>query len=116
LRSTNAITLHSSTRSTHYSAPEQNAFDSHADLCRRILAYLIPLRILKGHLPSTELLQRFPNLDAIFTPFIRAIRAGDLQSYDRALETGEQRLLELNLWLTLEKARELCLRSLFRKV
>ncbi|KAJ2934532.1 hypothetical protein H1R20_g2551, partial [Candolleomyces eurysporus] len=52
----------------------------------------------------------------MLTPFIRAIRAGDLQAYDRALETGEHRLLELNLWLTLEKARELCLRGLFRKV
>lgn len=82
----------------------------------RILAYLIPLRILKGHLPSTELLQRFPVLDEIFTPFIRAIRTGNLKAYDQALEAGEVRLLDLNLWLSIEKARELCMRGLFRKV
>ncbi|KAH6914763.1 COP9 signalosome complex subunit 12 [Coprinopsis sp. MPI-PUGE-AT-0042] len=83
---------------------------------QRILTYLIPLRILKGHLPSEELLQRFPALANIYTPFIHAIRSGDVKAYDRALETNEQKLLELNLWLTLEKARELSLRSLFRKI
>ena len=83
---------------------------------RRILAYLIPLRILKGHLPSQELLHRFPVLDDLFSPFITAIRIGDVQGYDEALEKWESRLLQLNLWLSLEKARELCLRGLFRRV
>ncbi|KAG2013168.1 hypothetical protein CC2G_010104 [Coprinopsis cinerea AmutBmut pab1-1] len=83
---------------------------------QRILTYLIPLRILKGHLPSLELLRRFPVLDQLYSPFIKAIRSGDVQAYDKALEQGEQRLLELNLWLTLEKARELSLRGLFRKI
>lgn len=82
----------------------------------RILTYLLPLRILKGHLPSAELMQRFPVLQELFAPFISAIRLGDIAAYDRALEKWERRLLELNLWLTLEKARELCLRGLFRRV
>ncbi|TFK43889.1 hypothetical protein BDQ12DRAFT_675750 [Crucibulum laeve] len=82
----------------------------------RILTYLVPLRILKGHLPTTELLERFPVLQELYTPFITAIRVGDISSYDKALEKWERRLLELNLWLTLEKARELCMRSLFRRV
>jgi COP9 signalosome complex subunit 12 len=83
---------------------------------RRILAYLIPLRMLKGNLPSALLLSRFPNISAIYTPFINAIRAGDVQGYDRALEENELKLLDLNLWVSVEKARELCLRGLFRKV
>jgi len=82
----------------------------------RILTYLLPLRILKGHLPSEELMQRFPVLQELFSPFIVAIRVGDIEAYDKALEKWERRLLELNLWLTLEKARELCLRGLFRRV
>ncbi|KAF4619789.1 hypothetical protein D9613_004934 [Agrocybe pediades] len=82
----------------------------------RILAYLIPLRILKGHLPTQELMKRFPVLDELFAPFIQAIKVGDLKSYDRALEKWEARLLDLNLWLTIEKAREICLRSLFRRM
>ena len=59
-------------------------------------------------------MKRFPVLDEIFAPFIAAIKFGDLKAYDQALEKWETRLLELNLWLSLEKARELCLRSLFR--
>jgi hypothetical protein len=101
------------TRSTFKSTTHFSIFTCYF---RRILAYLIPLRILKGHLPSNELLQRFPVLDEIFSPFIAAIRIGDVQGYDEALERWEPRLLQLNLWLSLEKARELCLRGLFRRV
>ncbi|KAH9938096.1 uncharacterized protein B0H18DRAFT_866191 [Fomitopsis serialis] len=82
----------------------------------RVLTYLIPLRILRGHLPSRELLDRFPVLDDLFTPFIRAVRTGDIRAYDSALDQCERRLVDLNLYLTLEKARELCIRGLFRKV
>ncbi|KIJ69749.1 hypothetical protein HYDPIDRAFT_142294 [Hydnomerulius pinastri MD-312] len=82
----------------------------------RILTCLIPLRILRGHLPSRELMERFPSLNEVFAPFITAIRTGDISAYDAALERWERRLVELNLWITLEKARELCIRGLFRRV
>ncbi|KAK7033557.1 COP9 signalosome (CSN) subunit [Paramarasmius palmivorus] len=82
----------------------------------RILIYLLPLRILKGHLPSEELLQRFPLVRELFAPFVSAIRNGDIKAFDRALESSESKLVELNLYLTVEKAREVCLRGLFRKV
>ncbi|KAF7322058.1 PCI domain-containing protein [Mycena kentingensis (nom. inval.)] len=82
----------------------------------RILAYLVPLRILRGHLPSEDLLARFPALANLFVPFISAIRAGDLAAFDDALAARETKLIELNLLLTLEKARELCLRVVFRRV
>jgi hypothetical protein len=61
-------------------------------------------------------MQRFPVLEELYSPFINALRVGNLPAYDRALDKWERKLLELNLWLTLEKARELCLRGLFRKV
>lgn len=82
---------------------------------RRILTYLISLRIIRGHLPSDELLNRFPVLKDLYMPFISAIKTGDLATYDKALDSAEHKLLELNLWLTLEKSRELCMRSLFRR-
>jgi hypothetical protein len=85
-------------------------------MSRRILTFLIPLRIIRGHLPSRELMQRFPVLDELYAPFTVAIRTGDISAYDAALSKWERRLVELNLWLTLEKARELCLRGLFRRV
>jgi len=61
-------------------------------------------------------MQRFPVLQELFSPFISAIRVGDITAYDKALEKWERKLVELNIWLTLEKARELCLRGLFRRV
>ncbi|KAJ7055103.1 hypothetical protein C8F01DRAFT_1221247 [Mycena amicta] len=82
----------------------------------RILAYLIPLRILRGHLPSKELLRRFPALADLYGPFITAIRAGNLAGFDEALTAREAKLIDLNLLLTIEKARELCMRVLFRRV
>ncbi|EKM79970.1 hypothetical protein AGABI1DRAFT_120015 [Agaricus bisporus var. burnettii JB137-S8] len=81
----------------------------------RILMYLIPLRIIRGHLPANELLDRFPVLKRLYMPFISAIRKGDLSGFDRALDAAEHTLLGLNVWLTLEKAREICMRSLFRR-
>ncbi|KAG6832351.1 hypothetical protein H0H87_001815 [Tephrocybe sp. NHM501043] len=89
--------------------------DAHSNQ-QRILTYLIALRILKGHLPSSELMQRFPVLNELYAPFIAAIRVGDVASYDRALEKYEHRLVDLNIWLTLEKSREFCVRGLFRRV
>lgn len=92
------------------------AVQSADSLHRRILTYLIPLRILRGHLPSRELLDRFPVLDDLFTPFIEAIRKGDVAAFDMVLEQFEQRLIDLNLLFTVERARALCLRGLFRRV
>jgi COP9 signalosome complex subunit 12 len=61
-------------------------------------------------------LDGFPILDEIYAPFITAVRAGDVKAFDVALEKWQRRLLELNIWLALEKARELCIRGLFRRV
>jgi len=55
-------------------------------------------------------------LDELYSPFIRAVRTGDIRAFDAALERWERRLLELNVWLAVEKARELCIRGLFRRV
>ncbi|KAI0268156.1 hypothetical protein BC834DRAFT_868163 [Gloeopeniophorella convolvens] len=82
----------------------------------RILTYLVPLRILRGHLPSEELLGRFPILSELYSPFVAAIHNGDIQGFDNALDKHERRLVDLNVWLTLEKAREICIRGLFRRV
>ncbi|KAJ7789153.1 hypothetical protein B0H14DRAFT_3503338 [Mycena olivaceomarginata] len=55
----------------------------------RILTYLIPLRILRGHLPSGELMHRFPILADIFAPFVVAIRTGDIAGFNRAPHRAE---------------------------
>lgn len=80
------------------------------------MTYLIPLRLLTGQLPTRHLLTRFPALDQLYSPFVKAIRRGDLKSYDEALSSTEGRLADLGVLLAIEKAREVCLRCLFRKM
>ena len=84
---------------------------------RRIMTYLLPLRLLRGHLPSNELLDRFPELKNLCNPLLQAIKRGDLKAFDIALSEPytEKKLLDLGLHLIFEKARELCLRGLFRR-
>jgi hypothetical protein len=83
---------------------------------RLILNYLIPLRILAGKFPSSRLLHRFPRLEETYQPFLQAIRDGNLRAYDDALERSQRRLVSMNTWMTVEKAREVCLRGLYRIV
>ncbi|KZW04149.1 COP9 signalosome complex subunit 12 [Exidia glandulosa HHB12029] len=93
-----------------------NCHTSSTSNLERILTYLIPLRILCGQLPSPEFLDRFPALNELYAPFVDAIRHGRLQDYDLALTEQETRLADLGILLTIEKARDVCLRGLFRRV
>ncbi|KZO94868.1 hypothetical protein CALVIDRAFT_500939 [Calocera viscosa TUFC12733] len=79
------------------------------------LNYLIPIRLLKGILPSRKLLSRFPNLETIYGPFTEAIRRGDIKEFDARLAWAEVRLVEAGVYLTVERAREVCLSRMFRK-
>ena len=85
---------------------------------RMILQYLIPCRLLAGTLPSSVLLARFPSLAALYSPFITAIRRGDVQAYDAALATPmlEKALVKNGTYLAIERAREICLRGLLKLV
>jgi len=91
----------------------------HRDAARNqelILTYLIPLQLLRGRLPSKALLSQFPRLEQLYTPFVSAIQSGDVKRYDSVLVWAEQRLVSLNVWLCVEKAREICVRGLLKKV
>ena len=90
-----------------------------ANTCRfrRILTWLVPLRLLlKGSRPSPVLLERYPSIDRLYGPFIRAIMQGDIVAYDEALQALETRLVQLNVWIIILRMREIALRGVFRKV
>ncbi|KAK8847395.1 hypothetical protein IAR55_005253 [Kwoniella newhampshirensis] len=80
-----------------------------------ILTYLIPLRLLHGILPSKHLLSLHPRLNELFTPFINAIKSGDVREYDERLDWAQMRLVGMSVYLVVERAREGCSRMLFRK-
>ncbi len=85
-------------------------------MCSRlILTYLIPLRLLHGLLPSPALLALYPRLELLFTPFIAAIKSGNVREYDERLEWAQPRLVGMSSYLVVERAREGCLRMLFKK-
>ena len=67
-------------------------------------------------MPSANLLDQFPRLKELYTPFIRAIKAGDMKRYDDALLWAERRLVDEKVYLCVEKARDVCMRSFMRKV
>lgn len=80
------------------------------------MTYLIPLQLMRGRLPSQTLLTAFPRLEELYTPFIRAIKQGNVQAFDAALTWAEPRLIQQNVWIAIEKAREVCLRGLYKKM
>ncbi|KAN0060768.1 COP9 signalosome (CSN) subunit [Thecaphora frezii] len=83
-----------------------------------ILTYLLPTRLLLGHLPSPALLNQFPRLSALYSRFIASFAHGDVRTFDQHLSTPvvEKTLVARGVYLALERAREGCLRSLFRRV
>lgn len=90
-----------------------------ADMCpyRRILTWMVPLRLLlKGSRPSPVLLERYPAIDGLYGPFIRAIMQGDIVAFDEALQALESRLVQLNVWIIILRMREIALRGVFKKV
>jgi hypothetical protein len=85
--------------------------------CRRVLTWLVPLRLLlKGSRPSSVLLERYPAIDGLYGPFIRATMQGDIVAFDDALQALESRLVQLNVWIIILRMREIALRGVFKKV
>lgn len=83
---------------------------------RRILSYLIPIKLLKGVLPSQRLLDNYPALSHLYQPLVRAYRIGDLKGYDDALFADRGALISRGTFLIMERVREGCLRTLFKRV
>jgi len=77
------------------------------------LTHLIPLRLLRGILPTPLLLRRFPRLRLLYDPFVDAVRRGDVKAFDAALTWAEMRLVDMGVFLIVERAREVCLSRLF---
>jgi hypothetical protein len=80
------------------------------------LTYLIPLRLLTGTFPSARLLAAYPTLDALYSPFLTAIRTGSLKAYDTALAAAQHSFSDMACWMTMERVREVCVRTLFKVV
>lgn len=83
-----------------------------------ILRYLVPCRLLRGMLFNDSLLRTFPKLSILYGELIKAIKTGNVRSYDSILQTPtmERRLVRIGTYLAVERAREVCLRGLLKRV
>lgn len=81
-----------------------------------ILDLLIPMRLLKGKRPIPALLRKFARLTELYQPFIRAIKSGDIESFDQHMTRVEKRLMERGTYLVVERCRDVCLCNLVKMI
>lgn len=88
-----------------------------------ILTYLIPIKLVKGSLPHPSLLNpsTSPHIArklAAYTPFITALKQGDVKSFDSALKDPsiERWLVKKGTFIAMERARDSTLRTLLKRI
>ena len=81
---------------------------------RRILSYLIPLKICHGALPSQSLLDKYKFVE--FKEITAAVRSGNIGQFNTALQTFLDIFIRMGTYLVLEKAKSLLHRNLIKLV
>lgn len=81
---------------------------------KRILNYLLPVKLLRGRLPSDYLLQKYSLTE--FKPIIEGIRRGDLRTFNSGLDRHQDLFIRRGTYLLLEKCKTVCYRNLFKRV
>nr|BAA92118.1 unnamed protein product [Homo sapiens] len=81
---------------------------------RMILIYLLPVKMLLGHMPTVELLKKYHLMQ--FAEVTRAVSEGNLLLLHEALAKHEAFFIRCGIFLTLEKLKIITYRNLFKKV
>ena len=81
---------------------------------RRILIYLIPVKILIGYLPKEKLLKKY-NLPE-FIDIVRGVKTGNIRKLRDAFIRHERFFIGAGIYLILEKLQAIALRNLFKKI
>lgn len=81
---------------------------------RRILQFLVPVKLLRGKYPEDALLHKYQLHQ--FSGLVAATRKGDLQQFNLSLEQNQDFFINKGIFLILEKLRSLAYRNLFRAV
>ena len=82
---------------------------------KRVLAFLVPVKLLRGLLPGDALLARY-GLGAPYAPLCRAVRNGDVRAFNASLRAHEALFIRQGVYLVLAQLRLLVCRSLCRAV
>ncbi|KAG1461266.1 hypothetical protein G6F56_005764 [Rhizopus delemar] len=81
-----------------------------------ILQTLLPIKLMKGVLPTQILLSAFPGARKIYSGLAMAVKKGDVKSFNVALSSSESILIKQRTYFAVEKAESITVRQLFRKV
>lgn len=81
---------------------------------KRILNYLIPVKLEQGRLPTVKLLEKYDLRE--YVPLVSAIRRGDLRQFNDTLLKYQDKFIQRGTYLLLEKCKTVCHRNLFKRV
>ncbi|XP_062907316.1 PCI domain-containing protein 2 isoform X1 [Mobula hypostoma] len=81
---------------------------------RMILIYLLPVKMLLGHMPTVLLLRKYDLLQ--FSDVTKAVGEGNLLLLNEALSKHEAFFIRCGIFLILEKLKIITYRNLFKKV
>lgn len=81
---------------------------------RMILIYLLPVKMLLGHMPTMQLLRKYDLMQ--FCDVTKGVREGNLLLLNEALSKHETFFIRCGIFLILEKLKIITYRNLFKKV
>ena len=81
---------------------------------RQILTYLIPVKMLLGHMPNRQVLEKYDLME--FDEVVQSVKQGNLLRLNKALDTNEKFFIKAGIYLILEKLKIITFRNLFKKV
>jgi len=81
---------------------------------RRILIYLLPVKMLLGFIPKRSLLMKY-NLRE-FVDLVEALRTGNVKLLNKTFEKNERFFIGAGIYLLLEKLKFIAYRNLFKKI
>ncbi|NWQ79298.1 PCID2 protein, partial [Columbina picui] len=81
---------------------------------RMILIYLLPVKMLLGHMPTLQLLKKYDLMQ--FAEVTKAVSEGNLLLLNDALTKHETFFIRCGIFLILEKLKIITYRNLFKKV
>ncbi|RVE75148.1 hypothetical protein OJAV_G00013860 [Oryzias javanicus] len=81
---------------------------------RMILIYLLPVKMLLGHMPTQQLLRKYDLMQ--FSDVTKGVSEGNLLLLNEALSEHETFFIRCGIFLILEKLKIITYRNLFKKV
>ena len=81
---------------------------------KRILNYLIPVKLVRGRLPSQKLMEKYGMME--FIPLVMSLRMGNLRTFNDTLYMFQDQFIRRGTYLLLEKCKTICYRNLFKRI